>query len=32
MRIRATVTLMPYIKEGRNDNFDIESVPHPVFE
>lgn len=31
MRVRATVTLFPYIKEGRNDNFDVEQIPHPVF-
>ena len=29
MRVRATVTLFPYIKEGRNDNFDVEQIPHP---
>lgn len=32
MRLRATVTLMPYIKENRNDNFDVETIPHPVFD
>lgn len=31
MRVRATVTLFPYIKEGRNDDFDVEQIPHPVF-
>ena len=29
--VRATVTLFPYIKEGRNENFDTETIPHPVF-
>ena len=32
VRIRATVTLFPYIKEGRNENFDTETIPHPVFD
>jgi hypothetical protein len=32
MRLRATVTLMPYIKENRNNNFDVESIPRPVFD
>jgi len=31
MRIRATVSMMPYIKENRNDSIDIEMIPHPVF-
>ncbi len=31
MRIRANVTLMPYIKEERNNDFDVETIPHPVF-
>ena len=31
MRVRATVTLFPYIKEGRNDNFDVEQIPRPTF-
>lgn len=31
IRIRATVTLMPYIKEDRNNNFDVERIPHPTF-
>ena len=31
IRIRAKVTLFPYIKEGRNDGFDVEQIPHPVF-
>ena len=31
MRVRATVTLLPYIKEGRNDNFDVEQIPRPSF-
>lgn len=31
MRIRAVVTLAPYIKECRNDTFDVEQIPHPVF-
>ena len=32
MRIRAKVTLFPYIKEDRNDNIDIEKIPRPVFD
>ena len=32
VRIKATVDLFPYIKEGRNLGFDIESIPHPIFE
>lgn len=32
MRIHAKVTLFPYIKEDRNDNIDIEKIPHPVFD
>lgn len=31
MRIKARVMLFPYIKEGRNENFDVESIPHPKF-
>ena len=31
MRVRATVTLLPYIKEGRDDSCDVEQIPHPVF-
>lgn len=31
MRIKATVTLTPYIKECRNDEVDVESIPHPQF-
>ena len=31
VRVRATVTLFPYIKEGRNEDFDTETIPHPVF-
>lgn len=31
MRIKATVMLAPYIKEGRNDSFDVETIPHPKF-
>ena len=31
VRIKATVDLFPYIKEGRNLGFDVESIPHPVF-
>ena len=31
MRVRAKVTLFPYIKEGRNDSFDTETIPHPSF-
>ena len=32
MRIKAKVVLFPYIKEGRNENFDVETIPHPVFK
>lgn len=32
VRVRANVTLFPYIKEGRNENFDTETIPHPVFD
>lgn len=32
VRVRATVTLFPYIKENRNENFDTETIPHPVFD
>lgn len=31
MRIKAQVSLFPYIREGRNESFDIESIPHPSF-
>ena len=31
MRIRAKVVLKPYIKENRNDEFDVENIPHPIF-
>lgn len=31
VRIKATVTLFPYIKEGRNADFDVETIPHPKF-
>lgn len=31
MRIKARVMLTPYIREGRNDNIDLETIPHPVF-
>lgn len=31
MRIRATVLLAPYIKECRNDNYDVNQIPRPVF-
>jgi glycine cleavage system aminomethyltransferase T len=31
MRIKAKVMLFPYIKEGRNENFDVETIPHPKF-
>ena len=31
VRIKARVSLFPYIKEGRNENFDTETIPHPVF-
>lgn len=32
MRIRAKVTLFPYIKEGRNESFDVETIPRPKFD
>jgi len=31
MRIGAKVMLFPYIREGRNENFDVETIPHPMF-
>ena len=31
MRVRATVANFPYIKEGRNDSFDVEQIPRPQF-
>jgi len=31
MRIKANVMLVPYIKEGRNDSFDVELIPRPNF-
>lgn len=31
VRIKAVVSLFPYIKEGRNADYDIESIPHPEF-
>jgi glycine cleavage system aminomethyltransferase T len=31
MRIKAKVSLFPYIKEGRNENFDVETIPHPNY-
>ncbi|MGI5932200.1 MAG: hypothetical protein ACOX8G_06715 [Eubacterium sp.] len=31
MRIRATVLPVPYIKECRNDSFDVSLIPRPVF-
>ncbi len=31
MRIKAKVSLFPYIKEFRNDSFDVENIPHPKF-
>lgn len=30
MRIRATVARMPYLQEGRNQTFDVESIPRLV--
>jgi hypothetical protein len=27
MRVKAIVSLFPYIKEGRNDSFDVEAIP-----
>ncbi len=32
MRIKATVTLLPYNKVDRNDSFDVERIPHPTFD
>lgn len=32
VRIKCRVSLFPYIKEGRNESFDTETIPHPVFE
>lgn len=32
VRIKARVELFPYIKEGRNESFDTETIPHPVFD
>ena len=32
MRIGARVLPFPYIKEGRNEDFDVETIPHPVFD
>ncbi|EHL08444.1 hypothetical protein HMPREF0322_00756 [Desulfitobacterium hafniense DP7] len=32
MRIKAKVMLLPYIKEDRNENFDVERIPRPVFK
>lgn len=32
LRIKAKVMLFPYIKEGRNESFDVETIPHPVFD
>jgi rhamnose utilization protein RhaD (predicted bifunctional aldolase and dehydrogenase) len=31
MRVRATVANFPYIKEDRNDSFDVERIPRPQF-
>ena len=31
VRIKARVSLFPYIKEGRNESFDTETIPHPEF-
>ena len=31
MRVRATVANLPYIKEDRNDSFDVERIPRPQF-
>jgi hypothetical protein len=31
MRIKAKVSLFPYIKEGRNESFDVETIPHPSY-
>lgn len=32
VRITCRVSLFPYIKEGRNEDFDTETIPHPVFD
>lgn len=32
MRIKARVMLTPYIRECVNATFDVEQIPHPVFE
>ena len=32
MRIKATVSLAPYVKKCRNDSFDVENIPHPKFD
>ena len=29
--IKARVSLFRHIKEARNENFDTETIPHPVF-
>jgi len=31
MRVKAKVMLFPYIKKDRNEHFDVEEIPHPVF-
>jgi glycine cleavage system aminomethyltransferase T len=31
MRIKAEVSLFPYIKEYRNETLDVERIPHPKF-
>ena len=31
MRIKARVLLFPYIKADRNEDFDVEKIPHPIF-
>jgi len=30
MKIKAKVLLFPYIKEGRNEDFDVEKIPRPI--
>lgn len=32
VRIKAKVLLFPYIRENRNENFDVETIPHPNFK
>ncbi|MFZ7121381.1 MAG: hypothetical protein ACOWWH_10565 [Eubacteriaceae bacterium] len=32
LKIKAKVLLFPYIREDRNENFDVETIPHPNFK